>query len=138
VVTAIWKLQRLTRAETALLHSRVQALKADRFAIEVRSFESTFTDFQLPTVITDEVAHAEARAELGRANYERNRDEVLLGRAFEADAKEGEALGKLTRYERSLERSLHRDLNELRLLQDRRRNRSAPLISEHVTLVETE
>ena len=54
-----------------------------------------------------------ARA-LGRARYERNRDEVLLGRAIDADAKEGDILGKLARYERSLERSLLRALDELR------------------------
>ena len=75
-----------------------------------------------------------ARA-LGRARYERNRDEVLLGRAIDADAKEGDAFAKLARYERSLERSLLRALNELRQLQDRRRNRPAPPISDAVTLV---
>ena len=75
-----------------------------------------------------------ARA-LGRARYERNRDEVLLGRAIEADAKEGDAFAELSRYERSLERSLFRDLDQLRQLQDRRRNRPASPISDAVTLV---
>ena len=74
-----------------------------------------------------------ARA-LGRARYERNRDEVLLGRAIDADAKEGDAFAKLARYERSLERSLFRALDELRQLQDRRRNRPTPPISDAVTL----
>jgi len=135
VVNAMWRLQRLARAETALFHSRVQGLKADLLAIEVRSHEETFVDrLQLPTHITDKAAHTEAREALGRARYERNRDEVLLGRAIDADAKEGDAFAKLARYERSLERSLLRALDELRQLQDRRRNRPAPPISDAVTL----
>jgi hypothetical protein len=135
IVNAMWRLRRLGRAETALYHSRVQGLKADLLAIEVRSYEQTFADgIQWPSHITDQAAHAEAREALGRARYERNRDEVLLGRAIEADAKEGDAFAKLSRYERSLERSLLRDLDELRQLQDRRRNRRSPPISGAVTL----
>jgi hypothetical protein len=71
---------------------------------------------------------------LARARYEQDRDEVLLGRALDADAKEGDAFAKLARYERSLERSLLRALDELRQLQNRRRNRLAPSISDAVTL----
>jgi hypothetical protein len=56
------------------------------------------------------------------------RDEVLLGCAIDADAKEGDAFAKLARYKRSLERSLLRALDELRQLQDRRRKRPAPPI----------
>ena len=73
--------------------------------------------------ITDKAADAEATEALARAKDERNRDEVLVGRAVDADAKESDALGKLARYERSLERSLFRTLDQLRHLQDRRRNR---------------
>ena len=131
VVNAMWRLQRLARAETALFHSRVQGLKADRLAIEVRSYEKTLLgDASFLSVITDKAAHSEAREALGQAKYERDRDEVLLGRAIDADAKEGDAFAKLARYERSLERSLLRALDELRQLQDRRRNRPAPPISD--------
>ena len=63
-----------------------------------------------------------------------NRDEVLLGRARDADAKDGDTFGKLIRYERSLERSLFRTLEELRQLQDKRRNRPSSPISDAVTL----
>jgi hypothetical protein len=135
VVNAIWRLRRLARAETALFHSRVQGLKADRLAIEVRAYEKTLLDgASFPTVITDKAAHSEASEALGQAKYERDRDEVLLGRAIDADAKEGDAFAKLARYERSLERSLLRALGELRQLQDRRRHRPAPPSSDAVTL----
>lgn len=135
VVNAMWRLRRLGRAETALFHSRVQGLKADRLADQVRSCEVSLADFSLPTHITDKAAHSEAKEALEQAKYERDRDEVLLGRAIDADAKEGDAFAKLARYERSLERSLHRDLAELRQRQDRRRNRPSPPILDAVTLV---
>jgi hypothetical protein len=135
VANAMWRLKRLARAETALLHSRVQELKADRLATEARSYEQTLADhLQLPTHITNKAAHAEALEALGDARYERDRDEVLLGRAIDTDAKEADALGKLARYERNLERSLLRALDELRQLQDRRRKRLAPPILDAVTL----
>jgi len=135
VVNAMWRLRRLGRAETALFHSRVQGLKAERLADQVRSCEVSVVDFSLPTHITDKAAHSEAKEALEQAKYERDRDEVLLGRAIDADAKEGDAFAKLARYERSLERSLLRDLDELRQRQDRRRNRPSPPISDAVTLV---
>src|SRR6202008_1315782 len=91
-------------------------------------------DFSFPSHITDKVAHTEATEALAPAKDERDRDEVLLGRAVDADAKESDALGKLARYERSLERSLFRNLDELRQRQDRRRKRSSPPILDAVTL----
>jgi len=136
IVNNMWRLQRLARAETALFHSRVQGLKADLLAIEVRSCEWSLADgLQPPTTITDKAAHAEASEALGRARHERDRDEVLLGRALDADAKEGDAFAKLARYERSLERSLLRALEELRQRQDRRQNRGSSPILDTVTLL---
>jgi hypothetical protein len=135
IVNAMWRLQRLARAETSLLYSRMQGLKADRLKAEVHSFEESELDrIVFRPDITDKAAHAEASKALGRARYERDRDEVLVGRALDADAKEGDAFAKLARYERSLERSLLRALDELRQLQDRRRHRPAPTISDAVTL----
>jgi len=125
VIHTMWKLRRLTRAETALLHSRIHGLKADRLAEEVASYE--FTGEAEPYIL-NEAAHKEASRALARARYERDRDEVLLGRAIDADAKEADAFAKLARYERSLERSLHRTLNELRHIQDERQNRPSSSI----------
>ena len=130
VVNAVWRLRRLARAETALFHWWVHRVKADRLAAQVRSYEETPLDrLFFATDIPDQATHAEATEALGRAECERDRDEVLLGRAVDADAKEGDAFGKLARYETSLERSLFRTLHELRQLQDQRRNRAlAPIL----------
>src|SRR6516225_8832606 len=93
IVNAMWRLQRLARAETALFHWRVHELKANRLAKQASSYEKTFLDelsFSAPE-ITDKASHAEATEALAQATYERDRDEVLLGRALDADAKEGDA-----------------------------------------------
>jgi hypothetical protein len=134
VVNAMWRLRRLARAETALLHSRIHGLKADRLQTQVRSYERYEQTYPLQTVITDKAAHTEAREAFQRARYERDRDEVLLGRAIDADAKEGDAFAKLARYERSLERSFHRALDELRRIQDKRQNRPSSPILDAITL----
>lgn len=134
VVNIMWRLGRWARVETALFDWRVRQLQVSKLADQVRSHESTLPDFGFPTHITDEAAHTEAKEALARAKHARDRDEILLGRAFDADAKESDAIGKLTRYERSLERSLFRTLDELRQLQDRRRNRPSSPVLDAVAL----
>ena len=134
IVNIMWRLGRSARMETALFDWRVRELQVSRLAAQVRSHELTLADFSFPGRITDKVAHTEATEALALAKDERDRDEVLLGRAVDADAKESDALGKLARYERSLERSLFRNLDELRQRQDRRRNRSSPPILDAITL----
>jgi hypothetical protein len=135
VINAMWRLRRLARAETALFHWRVHGLKANRLAAQVRSYEETFlARLSFASDITDKASHTEATEALGRAACERDRDEVLIGCALDADAKEGDAFGKLARYETSLERSLFRTLYELRQFQDERRNRPSPPILDAVTL----
>jgi hypothetical protein len=126
----MWRLRRLVRAETALFHWRVHELKADRLTNQVRSYQETFLDglsFLAPE-ITDKAAHTEAKEALGQAVYERDGDEVLLGPALDADAKEGDTFAKLARYETRIERSL------FRRAQDERRNRPSPPIVDAVTL----
>ena len=137
MVNAMWRLRRLARAETALFDWRVRAVKAGELADQVRSYEyyESFPDLKtFGPFVTDNAAHKEAKEALAGAIRERDRDEILLGRALGADAKEGDALGKLARYERSLERSLFRNLVELRQLQERRQNRPAPPILDADTL----
>jgi hypothetical protein len=59
---------------------------------------------------------------------------ALHGQAIDAEAKEADALANLARYERSLERSFHRALDELRRIQDKRQNRPSPPILDAITL----
>jgi hypothetical protein len=130
VVNFMWRLGRLARAETALFDWRVRGFKVGQLADQIRVYEVPYPTF--PPDITDKAAHTEATEALARATHER--DQVFLGRALDADAKEGDALGKLARYERSLERSHFATLEELRKLQDRRWNRPSPPILDAVPL----
>jgi hypothetical protein len=115
------------------MSSRLHELKANRLTDEVLSYEVHIWDVSSGS-ITDENGHREAKEALEQAKHERDRNEVLLGRAIDADAKEGDAFAKLARYERSLERSPLRTLDELRQQQHRCRNRRSPPIFDAVTL----
>jgi hypothetical protein len=95
VVNAMWRLRRLARAETALFHWRVYGLKVGLLSDEVGSYVESFPALSFLSEITDKAAHTEATEALGQAKCERDRDEVLLGRALDADAKEGDAFAKL-------------------------------------------
>jgi hypothetical protein len=134
VVNAMWRLRRLERAEVALFHWRLYTFEVDRRSAAVNAFvEATHGPYALPllseyeTVITDEAAHAKAQVELDHARRERDREEVLLGRCFNADATDSDTFGKLARYETTLERSLFRALHELQRLQAARQGRPVPL-----------
>jgi len=99
--------------------------------MKVHSYEQPWRS---PTFVTDEAAREEASDALVRARDERDQNEVLLGRAIDVDAQNGDALGKLTRHERSLERSLDHALDELRLIQDKRRNRTSSTVFDAIAL----
>jgi len=132
IVNIIWRLRRLERAETLLFYSRMYSVKAVRMSDKVRSYCEPASIG--PFHEMDRAAYTEAREELDRATSERDRDEVLLGRAIDADSKEGDAFAKLSRYEKSLERSLYRALEELRQLQDTRESRTPSALRDAVTL----
>jgi hypothetical protein len=131
VVNAAWRLRRLERLETALLHWRAYQIKTDRLAAVVQSYKSTDFGFAPlsfgATTIIDEAAHARAVKEFELNVGERDREELLLGRALNADAVEGDAFGKLARYETTIERSLYRALHEFQRLQAARQGLSVPL-----------
>jgi hypothetical protein len=121
----MWRLRRLERAECALFHWRVHIHKAERLATKVASYVEVTggllsLNFGAERTITDEASYARATRELRGAEFELDRDELSLGRAFDADAKDGEAFGKLNRYETGIERSLFRSLQELRQIQSKR------------------
>jgi hypothetical protein len=140
VIIAVWRLRRLARAETALFDWRARVLEVSELASQVGSYEmTTFArlEFDKP-YISNKAAHTEATKALARAKQERDKEKLFLGRAFDADAKAGDTLGKLARYERSLERSLFRALEELRRRQSQRRDLSSPPFLDAVTLASGE
>ena len=105
MVNTIWRLRRLERAEVALFHWHHYRLEVERRSATVGSFVKTICD-PIPmlggyeTVIKDKIAHAQAKADLDRARCERDREEVFLGRSFDADA--NDTFGKFARYETAI------------------------------------
>jgi hypothetical protein len=141
VVNAMWRLRRSARAETALFYWRVQGLKADRLANEVNSHSKVqfrgrdiVDQTSHSVIVTNKAAYSEASEAFEQAKCERDRDEVLVGRAVDADAKEADAFAKLARYETSLQRSLYGTLDELRQVQNERQNRPSSPILDVVAL----
>ena len=133
-INAMWRLRRSARAETALFHWRVYWLKAVRLREQISSYNKrVFDEAPLGTFIADKASHSEAMEALAEVESERDRDEILLGCAIDADAREGDTLAKLARYETRLERSLFRILNELRQMQEKRRDRRSSSMSDAVT-----
>ena len=127
-----WRLRRLERAEVALFHWHHYTFEVERRSATVGSFVETTYD-PLPmlggyeTVIKDKIAHAQAKADLDRARCERDREEVFVGRSFNADAKESDTFGKLARYEAALERTFYKAFHEIQRLQAARNGQPAPL-----------
>ncbi len=131
VVNTMWRLQRLQRVESALYHWRAYVLKARSLEGQARAYVETTTPglelLHCETVITDEVSHARVTKELSCAEHEQDRDEVIIGRALDADATDGNAFSKFARYENTMEKGLYRALHELQRLQATRQGRPTPL-----------
>jgi hypothetical protein len=89
VVNTMWRLGRLTQAETALFDWRVRILKVRQLADQVRAYDVPYPT--CPFRITDKAAHTEATEARARATH--GRDQIFLGRALNTDAKEGDAPG---------------------------------------------
>jgi hypothetical protein len=124
VVNAMWRLWRLERVETALFHWRAHKIRADHLASQLPILSNSLFDM---LDLSDRSPNTTKKA-LDRSMQECRRDEVLLARAFDADTRDGDAFGNLSRYQAGLERTLSRSLYELRQLQDQRRNRSSTVL----------
>jgi hypothetical protein len=68
--------------------------------------------------IKDQASYDRAVDEFPSAESEPDRTELSLGRAFDADAQDGETFGKLSRYETAIERSLFQSLQELHQIRE--------------------
>jgi hypothetical protein len=99
----------------------------------VQTYEKTTGGFEMPllgepwlTTITDEAAHENVSRELSAAKFEQEREEVLVGRAFNSDTQNGDTFSTLSRYETAIERSLYKALHEFQRLQSGRQGQPVP------------
>lgn len=114
-VGQLWRLRRATRIEAEVLLVRALDHVFDTAHRRAREFEIHQTPRRAAQAINQEDHDEEL---LKEEQAERQRDEAVLGHAF---SKATNAIGTLTRYETAIERSLHRNLEQLKRLQEARR-----------------
>ncbi|NQT17467.1 MAG: hypothetical protein HQ582_32225 [Planctomycetes bacterium] len=124
IVDLAWRLRRVGRVEADIFRRRYFGALADRARkkastyteVDRDPFEGMLTSYK----VVDAEAHDQACKEAEEAEAMRDTDIVALASGFEQDSAGPDSLGKLNRYETSLERSFYRALDELEHLQVRR------------------
>jgi hypothetical protein len=122
IVGDIWRLNRITRAETALYTGRVinktMTMKnSERLKFEKFVDPWALTTLPTQTVILDEKAHAKVSASVALLEKELLGADVAGGGMFDGDS---DKLDAIARYRTANQRSLSRNLTELHLVQSRR------------------
>jgi len=117
ITTDIWRLQRVTRIEAEILRAGALDKVISTAQREARLWEGPFHARKALSAIAQEALD---EALLKEERAEQQRDQAVLGHAFSSGAN---AIGTLTRYEVSLKRSLHKNLQELHRLQEARRDK---------------
>jgi hypothetical protein len=130
----LWRLRRLSHIEAGILTAGAAKSFADAAEEVAKTYTRTeeggaaalaasLEDWEGRTVIENEEGHSDAKGAAKEARAVLWSVPALLGAAYRNDAGGADALTKLSRYETTLERSLFRSLEELRRLQDARRER---------------
>jgi len=130
----LWRLRRLSHIEAGILTGGAAGAFADAAEEVAKTYTrreeggaaelaASLEDWEGRTVIENEEAHSDATGAAKEARAVLWSVPALLGAAYRNDAGGADALTKLSRYETTLERSLFRSLEELRRLQDARRER---------------
>lgn len=148
IAVAFWRLRRSSRIEAGILarqflmivwrQTRDELKDCERRPI-INPVDEDFLD-EIPTVeipaveIVDPERHARANAKLEEVDLHLQEDLPALGSAFIEDARETDALSKLSRYETAIERSLYRALHELQRLQAARKGGVAAPIAVDLTI----
>lgn len=123
----IWRLRRLGVVEAGIIEYQKRSIEFERWHGKAHDLRP-FPVYGLPPVIskeapepTEEYLQAAERADaIANTLYE---PLPKIGRSFIRDAESVDALGKLQRYERSMERSYYTAIRELERLQRDRREK---------------
>jgi hypothetical protein len=125
IVGLLWRLRRVERIEAGILAWRYHGVLRERarmskFAAEQRLMRGG------QDVTLDTRKHALASCEESHQASCQKTDMGTLGEAVVLDSGGADSLSKLSRYETTLERSLHRTLHELQRLQSARQGKEVP------------
>lgn len=139
IVECFWRLRRFSEVEEGLFLSDIYAAEARQARAEAARY-LTYPDDDLYKLyeqaqvrgapqISDETGYHAAIERAEEAERRCAESVSVLGAAFSRDASGPNAFLKLSRYETSIDRSLHRFLDELRRLQADRRSASKSRVS---------
>jgi hypothetical protein len=119
IADAIWRLRRTGRLEYEIFIFETSGAQreSEGLAAQVQVIEQVLLSGLTP----EERQLLTARTQESMAEEERRLVESRLGVAFIRDANGANALGKLSRYEAAIQRTLFRNLDELKKLQSERR-----------------
>jgi hypothetical protein len=122
MIGAAWRLRRLVKVETGIFAAHISRQRVTTARGKAAQYEtSVLTELRTSGVrITDEAGHKRALAEVAAAGTLGDPEVRELGQAFLNDARHGDALSKLSRYESALERTFYTALRELERLQSAR------------------
>ena len=136
VAGLIWRLRRLGRIETGIIEFQRRTIELDRRRQEAERLDPVY-DYRLELHRSPRAPPPTEASRQGAENadtYANTLHEPLpkIGHSFIRDAESVDALGKLQRYERSMERSLYTAIRELERLQRDRREKEIVTIEGEV------
>ena len=127
VAGLIWRLRRLGWIETGIIEFQRRTIELDRRRQEAERLDPVY-EYHLKVRRSEYAPPPTEASRQGAENadaYANTLHEPLpkIGHSFIRDAESVDALGKLQRYERSMERSLYTAIHELERLQRNRREK---------------
>ena len=120
IVAGYWRLRRLGRIEAGIFTSERFEILAEQAQREADDYEFHPIDTLMEGMRVKKEnleKYEEALERARRIRREQGDDTATLGRIFVRDADKANAFSKLSRYEATIERSIHRALHELQRLQ---------------------
>ena len=122
-MVSAWRLRRVARIEAGVLRYHIFDHQRDQAKRLAGTFETSIFDrLKEPETIIDEQRHADAEQLADEAETARDSEAIAI--AFTDAVTRDDILGKLSRYEVAIERSLYRALHELQRLQAARQGRA--------------
>ncbi len=120
IVGALWKLRRLNHYEsdvTEYHYLYIREQQENQKAADLERRKDQYADRLMQPTITDRAQYAQHQAEARQIAELRQDLLPTIGAAFIADVSGPDALGKLRRYQTSIENAMFRALHELQRLQ---------------------
>ena len=118
IIGKMWRLGRIAQVEAGIFRSEYYGESLEEARFEVGEYEGSI--FEPMVTVTDEVGQNLAKERVREIIAERDQGIAVCGRGYMRDARGGELLAKLMKYETATENALYRALSELRQIRENR------------------